>query len=72
MAKTLRLTALALVVVLFAADALEAAKQRSWRGPFIYTEGTPPIPLDSFGFTPLLDKFYVYGGWDTNNGEEAF
>lgn len=57
------------VLASFVPDTLDAAKQRKWRGPSLYIEGTPPIALDSFGFAPLLDRFFVYGGWDTNNGE---
>ena len=51
---------------------VESAKQRSWLGPSQYTQGSPPVPLDSFGFSSVGGKLYVFGGWDTNNGQTSF
>ena len=45
-----------------------SSKLRNWMGPSVYTQGSPPMPLDSFGFSSVGGKFYAFGGWDSDNG----
>ena len=45
-----------------------SSKLRKWMGPSLYTQGSPPTPLDSFGFSSVGGKFYAFGGWDNDNG----
>ena len=45
-----------------------SSKLRNWMGPSQYIQGSSPTPLDSFGFSSVGGNFYVFAGWDQNNG----
>ena len=53
--------AIFLFVLILALDTAHS-KQRSWLGPVQLIQGDPPIQRDSFGFTSLENRIYVYGG----------
>lgn len=53
---------LGLVLVLAWLNGPCVAMQRSWLGPAQLIQGSPPTPRDSFGFTSVSGKIFVYGG----------
>ena len=44
-------------------------KQRAWLGPSQFLQGVPPFERDSFGFTSVEEKLFVYGGIGDSIGE---
>ncbi len=44
-------------------------KQRSWIGPNQFVQGIAPFQRDSFGFTSVEGKLFVYGGIGDTIGE---
>ena len=43
-----------------------AAKQRSWLGPEVFLDGSPPAPRDAAGIAWSSGKLYVFGGYGYN------
>ena len=43
-----------------------AAKQRSWLGPDVFFEGSPPVPRDTAGVAWSRGKLYIFAGFGYN------